>query len=115
MQKEQIAYVNGNILPESQASISINDRGFIFGDAVFDTARTFNGKLLFLEDHVDRLFDSCKYLDIDPVLSKTQIIAITKRMTASVNKTIISKITNSVMVPKIPALMISTRYVNGFR
>ena len=80
MQKEQIAYVNGNILPESQASVSINDRGFIFGDAVFDTARTFNGKLFFLEDHVDRLFDSCKYLDIDPVLSKTQIISITKEV-----------------------------------
>jgi len=80
MQKEQIAYVNGNILPESQASVSINDRGFIYGDAVFDTSRTFNSKLLFLEDHVDRLFDSCKYLDIDPVLSKKQIISITKEV-----------------------------------
>ena len=47
MNSQQVAYVNGEFLPESQAKISINDRGFIYGDAVFDTARTFNGKIFF--------------------------------------------------------------------
>ena len=50
MNSQQIAYVNGEFLPESEAKISINDRGFIYGDAVFDTARTFNGKIFFLDD-----------------------------------------------------------------
>ena len=74
MNSQQIAYVNGEFLPESEAKISINDRGFIYGDAVFDTARTFNGKIFFLNDHIDRLFESCKYLDINPVLSKEEYI-----------------------------------------
>ena len=77
MNSQQIAYVNGEFLPESEAKISINDRGFIYGDAVFDTARTFNGKIFFLDDHIDRLFESCKYLDINPVLSKEEYIKLT--------------------------------------
>ena len=77
MNSQQIAYVNGEFLPESEAKISINDRGFIYGDAVFDTARTFNGKIFFLNDHIDRLFESCKYLDINPVLSKEEYIKLT--------------------------------------
>ena len=71
MNSQQVAYVNGEFLPESQAKISINDRGFIYGDAVFDTARTFNGKIFFLDDHIDRLFESCKYLDINPIFEQT--------------------------------------------
>ena len=77
MNSQQIAYVNGEFLPESEAKISINDRGFIYGDAVFDTARTFNGKIFFLDDHIDRLFESCKYLDINPLLSKEEYIKLT--------------------------------------
>ena len=45
MSTERVAYVNGEILPESQATVSINDRGFLYGDAVFDTTRTFNGEI----------------------------------------------------------------------
>ena len=77
MNSQQVAYVNGEFLPESQAKISINDRGFIYGDAVFDTARTFNGKIFFLDDHIDRLFESCKYLDINPIFSKEEYINLT--------------------------------------
>ena len=77
MNSQQIAYVNGEFLSESEAKISINDRGFIYGDAVFDTARTFNGKIFFLDDHIDRLFESCKYLDINPLLSKEEYIKLT--------------------------------------
>jgi len=40
-QNERVAYFNGQILPESQVLLPFRDRGFLFGDAVFDTARTF--------------------------------------------------------------------------
>ena len=62
------AYVNGEVLPESEAKVSIRDLGFIYGDAVFDTARTFGGKVFRLEQHIDRLFHSLRYARIDPDL-----------------------------------------------
>ena len=42
---ENIQYVNGAYVPESQATISIFDRAIRWGDAVFDTERTFGGKI----------------------------------------------------------------------
>ena len=67
----RLAYVNGRILPESEATVSIRDMGLVYGDSVFDTARTFNGKIFMLEAHVDRLFESLDYARIDPGMDKT--------------------------------------------
>ena len=50
MTTERIAYVNGEMVPESEARISINDVGFLYGDAVFDTPRTFNGEIFRLTE-----------------------------------------------------------------
>ncbi len=63
---EPIVFLNGSIVPESQAGIPIRDRGFIYGDAVFDAARTFNGVPFKLTEHVKRLYDSLRYVRIDP-------------------------------------------------
>ena len=65
-EKEPIVYLNGELLPESKAGIPIRDRGFIYGDAVFDAARTFNGVPFKLTEHVRRLYDSLRYVRIDP-------------------------------------------------
>ena len=69
---ERIVYLNGKYVPESQATIHVSDRGFIFGDAVFDTARTFKGEIYRLKDHIGRLMRSLRYLRIDPVSSREQ-------------------------------------------
>ena len=63
---EPIVFLNGSLVPESQAGIPIRDRGFIYGDAVFDAARTFNGVPFKLTEHVKRLYDSLRYVRIDP-------------------------------------------------
>lgn len=63
---EPIVFLNGELVPESQAGIPIRDRGFIYGDAVFDAARTFNGVPFKLAEHVKRLYDSLRYVRIDP-------------------------------------------------
>ena len=60
MTQERVAYVNGEIVPESEASVSISDRGFIMGDAVFDTTRTFGHEIFRLDGHLDRLYESLK-------------------------------------------------------
>ena len=63
---EPIVFLNGQLVPESQAGIPIRDRGFIYGDAVFDAARTFNGVPFKLTEHVKRLYDSLRYVRIEP-------------------------------------------------
>ena len=65
-QNEPIVFLNGELVPESQAGIPIRDRGFIYGDAVFDAARTFGGVPFKLTEHVRRLYDSLRYVRIDP-------------------------------------------------
>jgi len=76
----RLAYVNGAIVPEIDATISIRDMGLVYGDSVFDTARTFDGKLFRLEDHVDRLLDSLTYTRIDAGMTRQELIAATENL-----------------------------------
>ena len=82
LSNERIVYLNGDYVPESQATVHVSDRGFIFGDAVFDTARTFGGKIYRLDDHLDRLMRSLRYLKIDAGLTKQQFAEISEEVVA---------------------------------
>lgn len=77
MTQERVAYFNGEIVPESQARVSIRDAGFLLGDAVFDTTRTFGGRIFKLGEHLDRLFNSLTYMRIDPGMSKERMASLT--------------------------------------
>ena len=77
MTGERVAFVNGHIVPESEAVVSIRDRGFLSGDAVFDTTRTFGGRIFRLDEHLDRFFSSLKYMRIDPGLTKDDFARLT--------------------------------------
>ena len=70
--QERVTYLNGEIIPESEAKIPFRDRGFILGDAVFDTTRTFGGNIFRLEDHLDRFLNSLKYMRMEPNISKNE-------------------------------------------
>ncbi|EIU7558281.1 MULTISPECIES: D-amino-acid transaminase [Providencia] len=59
-----ITYVNGQFLPEEQASVSVFDRGFLFADAVYEVTAIINGKLIDFEHHMARLQRSCKELQL---------------------------------------------------
>ena len=63
---ERVAYYNGKIMPERDVLIPFRDRGFMAGDAVFDTTRTFSHRIFKLKEHIDRLYRSLRYLQIDP-------------------------------------------------
>ena len=80
MSNQRVAYVNGQIVPESEASVSINDLGFLYGDAVFDTTRTFGHVLFRLDDHLDRLYSSLKYMRIDPCVGKDEMVELTMQV-----------------------------------
>ena len=76
-QRERVVYLNGELIPESSAGIPIRDRGFIYGDAVFDVSRTFNGQPFKQKEHIDRLYTSCSYLRLDPGISKERMMELT--------------------------------------
>ncbi len=59
--KERVVYLNGRLVPESQAVISVFDRSVQWGDAVYDAARTFNHRPFKLREHIDRLYRSARY------------------------------------------------------
>jgi branched-chain amino acid aminotransferase len=80
MAQERVVYINGEIVPESQAKVSIHDRGFVLGDAVFDTTRTFGGRIFKLKEHLDRMYNSLKYMRIDPGLTRDEMADLTMKV-----------------------------------
>ena len=75
--KERIVYVNGDMVPESKAVISVLDKGYRWGDGVYDVERTFGGQVFKLRPHLDRLYRSLRYTRIDPGLTEDEMERIT--------------------------------------
>jgi branched-chain amino acid aminotransferase len=69
-----IIYIDGKYLPDDQAKISVFDHGLLYGDGVFEGIRAYNGRVFRLKEHIDRLFDSAKTIDITPPLTKEEMI-----------------------------------------
>ena len=61
------AYLNGEWLPLSEAKVSVLDRGFLFGDGVYEVVRVYGGKPFLLEEHLDRLANSLDAVRISGV------------------------------------------------
>jgi branched-chain amino acid aminotransferase len=57
-------YFNGQIVPETEAKISVYDSALMFGDMVFEMTRSFNKKQFKLREHIDRLYAGVKILRI---------------------------------------------------
>jgi len=71
-----IIYIDGKYLPEDQAKISVFDHGFLYGDGVFEGIRAYNGRVFRLKEHLDRLYDSAKTIDLHPPLSKDELVEV---------------------------------------
>src|SRR5215472_13170444 len=79
---QRVAWFNGKFVRESEVVIPFRDQGFLRGDAVFDMTRSFNGQAFRIEEHVARLYRSLRYLDIDPGLSQTEMVAVSEEVLA---------------------------------
>jgi branched-chain amino acid aminotransferase len=66
--------INGELFPRSEAKISVFDSGFILGDGVWEGIRLHNGQLAFIEQHMRRLYDGAKALDMDIGLSASELV-----------------------------------------
>ncbi len=60
-----LIYVNGELVPRDEATVSVFDSGFILGDGVWEGLRLHNGRLAFLNDHLGRLYEGARALDMD--------------------------------------------------
>ncbi len=65
-----LVYVNGELMPRDQAMVSVFDSGFILGDGVWEGLRLHNGRLAFLDEHLARLFQGARALDMDVGMSR---------------------------------------------
>ena len=70
--QELFVYIDGKFYPESEAKISVFDHGLLYGDGVFEGIRAYNGRVFKLEEHINRLYESAKTVDIQIPLSKEE-------------------------------------------
>ena len=70
---KNLAYYNGRITPIEDMMIPANDRGFYFGDGIYEVAMVFNRKIFALEDHLERMANSASMVRIDLPAPKEEI------------------------------------------
>jgi len=86
-----IVYINGLFWAIDKATISILDRGFTYGDGLFETMRSYSGKIFRLGCHLDRLFHSARSIFIDLPMTKNEI-------RSAINASIeLNKLSNSIV------------------
>ncbi len=72
--RDILIYVDGALKHRDEAKVSVYDSGFMLGDGMWEGMRLYNGKWAFIEDHMDRLYDSCKAVALDIGLSRAELI-----------------------------------------
>ncbi|MGB1009824.1 MAG: D-amino acid aminotransferase [Thiolinea sp.] len=77
-------YVNGDIVHRDDAKVSVYDSGFMLGDGMWEGMRLYNGTWAFFDEHMDRLFDSCKAVSLDIGMTREEVAAALQR-TAEAN------------------------------
>lgn len=70
-----LIYVNGKMLPRDDAKISVFDSGYLVGDGVWEGLRMHRGVFVFLEDHLDRLFEGARMIFLDIGKSREELKA----------------------------------------
>ena len=67
-------FLNGKIVPRDEAVVSVYDSGFMLGDGMWEGMRLYNGTWAFFDEHMDRLFNSCKSVSLDIGMTKDEIL-----------------------------------------
>ena len=79
---EPTVYINGLFTPLRNAKISILDRGFCYGDGLFETLRASNGQIFYIQQHIDRLFDSLQQVLIELPMTRLELTKAVKETLA---------------------------------
>jgi D-alanine transaminase len=75
-----VVYLNGEFLPRERATLSVDDRGFIFGDGIYEVTRVVNGTLFEPERHMRRLEYGLRGIGIDARMTTDEIVGIHYRL-----------------------------------
>lgn len=76
----RVAYVNGRYLAHHQAAVHIEDRGYQFGDGVYEVVMVLNGQFVDYDGHIKRLYNSLKSIQIDIPISESALRVVMGRM-----------------------------------
>lgn len=74
---ERTIYIDGQLLPASQAKVSVFDHGLLYGDGIFEGIRFYNGRVFRLEQHIRRLYDCARAILLKIPLTPEEMIAAT--------------------------------------
>ena len=66
-------HVDGNLVPADEATVSVRDRGFMYGDAAFETLRAYGGSIFEWDAHADRLRRTCEAIGLDHGLANDEL------------------------------------------
>ena len=80
-----LIWVNGALKPKAEAMVSVYDSGFMLGDGVWEGLRLYEGKWAFLQDHIDRLFEAAKAIDLDIGMDRAGVVAALEQTRAANN------------------------------
>jgi len=69
---KSIFFINGQFVNENEAVISVFDHGFLYGDGIFEAFRAYNGKIFQFDEHMNRLYDSARIIDLEIPLPKAE-------------------------------------------
>ena len=70
-----LIYVDGDIVHRDQAKVSVYDSGFMLGDGIWEGLRLYDGRIAFLDDHLDRLYEAALYIDLDIGMTRAALVA----------------------------------------
>ena len=83
-----LIWLNGRVVPRHEALVSVYDSGFMLGDGVWEGLRLYNGKWAFADEHLNRLFEAAKAIDLDIGMTRQQVFqAITETQQANAMQT----------------------------
>ena len=71
--------INGELFPREEAKISVFDSGYLVGDGIWEAFRVHKGKMLFIDQHLDRMWQSAKVIGIQLPFSKEDLIQMVQK------------------------------------
>jgi branched-chain amino acid aminotransferase len=76
-------FINGSLLPEAQATVSVFDHGLLYGDGVFEGIRVYGTKVFLMKEHIERLYESASSIRLTIPLSPEEMAAAVDRTVAA--------------------------------
>ena len=81
--EQALIYLNGALVPRAEARVSLFDAGFLVGDGIWEGIRVHKGALLFLDEHLDRLYWGARQIRLDVGMDRATLAGEIRRMLAA--------------------------------